>query len=131
MKVLKFLMSMKTAFYLLLIVGDQNLNAQSYIPNGYFEEYSFLLTGFGQSDLCGHWNNVNGVYNGGFGSPDYFHNLSFSGLSIGDIAAYSGKAQIGIVLYEDGGALPNFREYISNELTSNLMVERKYKGSFF
>lgn len=104
--------------------------SQNLVSNGGFETFSSLPTNYYQSNKAIGWSNVNGVYIGPpFGSPDYFHNSSFTPPYFGPISPNTGNGQMGFYTY--AFSLPNTREYISTQLNTPLIAGQLYQLKFF
>ncbi|MFO7723636.1 MAG: gliding motility-associated C-terminal domain-containing protein [Bacteroidales bacterium] len=117
-------------FLTLPVCNIHNSVAQNLVPNGDFELYSSLPNYYGQCSLAIGWSNVNGHYSLSLhASPDYFHTLGSVPYSLGQIAPFSGKAQMGVCTYLDH--VPDFREYISTQLSSPLIPGIQYSLSFW
>ncbi len=115
--------------YIFFITAFTNIKAQiNLLSNGNFEIYSSLPTNWSQSNLAIGWNNVNGNYSGATASPDYINLLSFSGSGIGAVTPYSGNGQMGLIIYCD--YVNSYREYISSQIDTSMIIGHKYKVSF-
>ena len=111
-------------------------NSQNLVPNGDFENYDALPMDKAEWYHCQDWSNLN-EYRGfayGYGSPDYFHDdgwgivdLPITGFSW--VEAYSGKAIMGFVTKTSNTS--NYREYLSAELTSPLLVGANYRLTYY
>ncbi|MBA3674339.1 MAG: gliding motility-associated C-terminal domain-containing protein [Chitinophagaceae bacterium] len=125
---------MKFKFFKIFIVIFYFLHpyfakTQNLVTNGDFEIYSNLPTRYGQSYLAVGWNNVNGIYVGFTGSPDYFHLLANYGTYFGQITPISGSAQMGFATYLNTDK--DFREYISTKFSSPMVAGQQYQISFY
>jgi gliding motility-associated-like protein len=104
--------------------------SQNLIPNGDFENCWNLPYDFGQCNRATGWNNVNGHYTmAPYGSPDYYRVNGFDNVGLGLIPPYSGSGQMGFVAFDS--IFPNYREYISTKLNTNLIVGQQYQVSFY
>ena len=107
--------------------------SQNLIPNGDFENYTSLPTYVGQWGKCIGWSNANGgVWP--YGSPDYMHTSGINGAQLPNCHAatvdpYSGNAIMGFVSVH--GIVPNWREYLSVQLTDSMIVGETYSISFW
>jgi hypothetical protein len=125
---LKFLISI-----LLLCIQFQG-NAQNMIPNPSFEINSGLPGGTGQTFLCTGWGNVNGGIGSPFGTPDYLHDnggwtVNLPSTVFGLVNAYDGDAIMGVIMFSTSQGT-DFREYITVQLTSPMVVGSTYTISF-
>lgn len=103
--------------------------AQNLVSNPGFETYSALPTGAAQFNLATGWDNCNGG-----GSSDYFHTMGtgivqLPNCFIGTVFPNSGDACMGQAIYYNSPA--NFREYISSQLISPLVIGQTYNVSFY
>ena len=123
----------KTSLIISLSLLTNILFAQvNLVSNGDFEIYSSLPTWVGQCNLAVGWNNVNGDYTEATASPDYFYN-PISGIlaEFGPLNPYSGKGQMGLGIYDSYDLdPPNYREYISTQLSSTMLPGHLYRLSF-
>ena len=106
------------------------------MPNGSFETYTTLPNGYGQWFKCIGWSNLNGYlgFAWPYASPDYLHTLGTGGSGLpnstfGTVIPYSGNAIMGFVGIHGGSS--NFREYVSVQLSSPMVVGAQYDISFY
>jgi len=126
-------MMMKRRFgsFLIALLVVQSASAQNLVPNGGFEMFSVLPNNFGQTNRATGWNNVNGTYvapPSSFASPDFYHTGGSVPNAFGQIAPFSGNAQMGFATFVF--FIPGFREYISTTLVSPLVPGTQYQVSF-
>src|SRR5690349_6689790 len=108
--------------------------AQNLVPNGDFENYTAIPDSMGQIYLATGWNNVVLNYNYSFltpyGSPDYYHTLGTNvPTDLGPMTPASGDGQVGFATFE--GFIPDYREYLSTQLSAPLVPGQQYTLSFF
>lgn len=122
---------MKTLNYLLLsfLFISFLSNSQNLVPNGGFEDYTNLPYNWNESYKATGWSNANSTYSGNAGSPDYLHALGFMPPSTGVIQPNNGLGQMGLITYAPG--LNNYREYISIQLNSSLIIGQEYQLTFY
>lgn len=96
--------------------------SQNLIPNGDFEEYTSLPTGWTQIERATGWINAGGT-------PDYSNELGFN-VNFG-IEPYSGFGQGGLFTYYSVDNSINTREYMTIQLNESLKRGVKYKLSFY
>lgn len=107
---------------------------QNLIVNPSFEDFTILPDDLGQWNRCVGWNNVSGSFDWPCGSPNYLHTMAGSSLIelpatvFGEIEPYDGNAVMGAVVWHN--STENFREYISQELSEELIVDNCYHLSF-
>jgi gliding motility-associated-like protein len=120
----------------LIIIQCQLVYSQNLVSNGGFEENTGLPTVVSDWFLCQGWNSVNNLdltSNGSHGSPDYYH-INGSGSAQlpfgygGYINAHSGNAIMGMIVEHP---LLLWREYISTELVSPLVIGKNYNLTFW
>jgi len=115
-----------TTLLVFLIAGISS--GQNLVSNPGFENYSSLPNGIAQYYLAIGWNNCNGG-----GSPDYFSNLGSGQVQLpncflGNVSPHTGDGCMGGALYYIS---PDFREYISSQLVSPLVVGQTYNVNFY
>jgi hypothetical protein len=112
-------------------VGITGARSQNLLANGDFEIYSALPSGHGQFYLASGWGNVNNNLTFGFpyASPDYHHLQGSVPPGQGSIIPFSGAGQMGFATYSPGS--PDFREYITAQLVSPLIIGQSYQISFY
>ena len=119
-------------FFLSLLFATNAL-AQNIAPNGSFELYTALPTDTAQWNRVLDWDNVSS--DTACQTPDFFHaqaNAS-SGVQLpqtnyGHIIAEDGEAAMGIATYSTSS--PEYREYISAQLTQPMIVGGTYLVRF-
>jgi gliding motility-associated-like protein len=100
------------------------------VQNGGFENNSGFPSSVGQWSLATNWSNANSSS----ASPDYLH-TSGSGIVqlpnsiFGNVNPFQGNAVMGLAMWYSNSS--NFREYISQNLTTPLTVGSSYTFSFF
>ncbi len=108
--------------------------AQNLINNPSFEDYTQLPETVAEYNYCTEWNNVSVLDGVDEATPDYFHTLSVSDFIQlpetiwGYIEPNDGEAIVGMALWL---AAFQFREYISQDLSEELVVGNCYSLSFF
>ena len=109
---------------------------QNIVTNGGFENYSSLPLGGGECYKCVGWSNLNGSTTVAwpYASPEYLHVLGSGGVqlpnsSFGSVTPYSGNAIMGFV--SGRPSMANYREYLSTQLSSPLVVGKTYNVSFW
>ena len=116
------------------------LNAQNLVQNGSFESYSSLPIQVAEWYKCNSWNNVNLNTSPTYtvATPDYYNALSLNLLAAhlpncdrGHVYPHTGDAIMGFITYNSSGVTPNFREYLSNQLASPMVVGQAYTVSFW
>ncbi|MFZ6052605.1 T9SS type B sorting domain-containing protein [Halocola ammonii] len=103
---------------------------ENLVYNGGFEYY------FGLPQNLGDWGNCDGWTNAGSdtSTPDYFHEGGSMAADLPEtpvaiVQPYSGKGIMGFTAAKYSE--PDFREYITNELTTALQQGEQYKMTFF
>lgn len=114
---------------LIFILLSLRSGAQNLVSNPGFETNSGFPSGPGQYSLATGWGNCNGG-----GSSDYFHTMGtgivqLPNCFIGTVSANSGNACMGQAIYYNSPQ--NFREYISSQLISPLVIGQTYNVSFY
>jgi hypothetical protein len=110
--------------------------AQNIVPNYSFETNPGCPTGPCEWQRATSWNNVNMLTGcGSYGTPDYYHTCGagFSHLPNNGyltVNPHTGNAVIGFLTWS-GGLSPNFRELVSTQLTSPMIVGQNYSVSFW
>lgn len=112
------------------------LSAQTNIvPNPSFETTVSCPTGGAGWTSCANWNNVNmNLGAGAWGTPDYFHPCG-TGLTMppatfaGTCTPQSGNAFMALVCYNV--PFPNYREYLSTQLSCSMTPGNTYTVSFW
>lgn len=125
----KFLLSSLFALLLTGLVSAQNL-----VPNPGFESPTSLPDTIGQLLRAEYWSNLNGGNDWPFATPDYFHTNGSGGTKLpntyfGDVSPMEGSGCVGFItsnLFQ-----PNFREYVSVQLTAPLTPGTPYTISFY
>ncbi|HEX2898596.1 MAG TPA: T9SS type A sorting domain-containing protein [Bacteroidia bacterium] len=123
------------AFFLLLGTFAASIG-QNLVPNYSFETNSGCPGGPCEWQRATSWNNVNMLTGcGGYGTPDYFHTCGagFSHLPYNGyltVNPYTGNAVMGFLTWS-GSLSPNFRELVSTQLTSPMVVGQNYSVSFW
>jgi hypothetical protein len=119
-------------FFALLAIGF-HAQAQNLVPNGGFEDYTELPTGLAQWNRVVGWNNITG--DTACQTPDYFHTDadSTSGVQLpntqyGDVELPEGFGAMGLLTYMTSS--PDYREYISAQLTQPMVVGGIYELKF-
>lgn len=112
--------------------------AQNLIPNSSFETHTSIPNGYGQWYVCSNWNSVNNhaFFAWPWASPDYLHasasiasGVQLPSTTFGTIGAHAGSAIMGFVAWLAN--TPDFREYLSVQLTSPMVVGTAYEVSFY
>ena len=110
---------------------------QNLVPNPSFESYNSLPDGYCQWNRCNVWNNVSGVVGcGSNASPDYYHVNAISAVTLPNTSAgtslnpNTGDAIMGFLTWS-GSLYPNFREYLSIQLSQTLVPGNTYEVSFY
>ncbi|MFI5171620.1 MAG: gliding motility-associated C-terminal domain-containing protein [Chitinophagales bacterium] len=110
-----------------------NVSAQNLVPNYSFEDYSSLPTGYGDWWKCENWDNVNGFvgWMWPYASPDYLHDdggfgVDLPSTSFGTLTAHEGDAVMGWA-----SSVAEFREYISAQFISPMIIGATYNVSFY
>lgn len=124
-----FLLSSLFALLLTGLVSAQNL-----VPNPGFESATVLPDTIGQLLRAQNWSNLNGGSDWPFATPDYFHVNGSGGTQLpntyfGDVNPLEGNGCVGFItsnLFQ-----PNFREYVSVELTLPVTPGTPYTISFY
>lgn len=125
---------------LILIASLRFLIAQSnLVVNHSFELSSACPTITGQYHLCNNWFNCNGNIGPGlWGTPDYYntcgtfhptYNPVPPNTAIGVINPQAGNALMGLVVYNT--PYPDYREYLSNQLSCPMQPGETYTVSFW
>lgn len=110
--------------------------AQNIVPNPGFETNSGCPTGPCQWNRATGWNNINGGAGcGSYGTPDYFHTCGggFSHLPNNGFLTlnpHGGNAVMGFLTWS-GSLSPNWREYVSRQLASPMIIGQNYTVSFW
>ncbi|MCX6276455.1 MAG: PKD domain-containing protein, partial [Bacteroidetes bacterium] len=120
---------MNRIILLIFILLSLRSGAQNLVSNPGFETNSGFPSGPGQYSLATGWGNCNGG-----GSSDYFHTMGtgivqLPNCFIGTVFPNSGDACMGQAIYYNSPA--NFREYISSQLISPLVIGQTYNVSFY
>jgi len=128
---------MKKIFTLIIIACFGSLlKAQTnLVSNSGFEQYTTCPNFGAQWNYCTGWNNINlntGV--GLWGTPDYFNTCATSNVCppatfSGTCTTQAGNAMMGLVLYNV--PYPEYREYLSTQLTSPMLPGYTYTLSFW
>ncbi|MFT5580896.1 MAG: gliding motility-associated-like protein [Psychromonas sp.] len=122
-------MKSKTVFLLFSLLSLQICWSQNLVPNGDFETFTTVPTDFGQLNYATGWSNVNGDYSGyPSADPDYFHQPSTYGDSVGQMTPTSGTGQASFMTFTDSAF--NYREYLSIQLASTLTIGQPYRLTF-
>ena len=127
----RMMMELRFRSFLMTLLVVQSAFAQNLVPNAGFEMFSVLPSNFGQTNRATGWNNVNGTYvapPSSFASPDFYHTGGSVPNAFGQIAPFSGNAQMGFATFVF--FIPGFREYISTTLVSPLVPGTQYQVSF-
>jgi hypothetical protein len=105
------------------------------VTNPSFETTLSCPSGGGMWNACAGWNNVNmNPGPGSWATPDYFHPCG-SGQTAppstfsGTCAAQHGSAMMGLVVYNQ--PFPQYREYLSSQLTCTMQPGKTYTVSFW
>ncbi|MEO8086665.1 MAG: T9SS type A sorting domain-containing protein [Bacteroidota bacterium] len=115
--------------FLILVILSCRLQAQNLVSNPGFETNTGFPNGVGQYALATGWGNCNGG-----GSSDYFHTMG-SGIVqlpncfIGSVLPNTGDACMGYAMYYYSP--PDFREYISTQLISPMVIGQTYNVNFY
>ena len=110
--------------------------AQNIVQNPSFETYSSCPTGPCLWNRAANWTNINGLSGCGvYGTPDYFHTCGsgFSHLPNNGFLTlnpHTGNAVMGFLTWS-GSLSPNWREYVSQQLASPMVVGQNYAVSFW
>ena len=119
--------------FLLLLLFATNALAQNIVPNGSFELHTALPTNTAQWNRVLDWDNVSN--DTACQTPDFFHAQAdaTSGVQLpqtnyGHITAEDGNAAMGIATYSTSS--PEYREYISAQLTQPMIVGATYLVRF-
>jgi gliding motility-associated-like protein len=112
------------------------MNAQNIVPNYSFEDHTGLPMGYGEWNHAVGWDNVNNYigFMYPYASPDYLHDDGGFGVNLpattfANVNAHDGDAIFGFVAYI--GYEPDFREYLSAELTEPMIPGASYTVSFW
>lgn len=120
---------------LFLLLFTLTVSSQNLVPNPGFEGNTGFPSNLGQWALVNNWNNVNlGPPSWPFASPDYFHTNGTGGYALpvntfGTVNANNGDAVMGFIPWI--GGTPDFREYLSCQLTQQLQPGNEYEVSFY
>ncbi len=118
-----------------MLLSIFKLDSQNLLPNGDFENYISLPTSIGDWHKCSNWTNVNGVIGSSpYGTPDYLHTQGATGVGLPNnifatVMPFSGNAIMGFVTYSPYEW--DFREYLSSQLLSPMIIGEKYTISFW
>jgi|GEM_PF-1686113 len=127
---------LKYVVYLaVLLINFKGISQVNLISNPGFESYNACPNFGAEINYCNNWNNVNlmyGVYT--VGTPDYFNTCSTVNCQppntfAGQCNPHSGNAMIATVMYDVPA--PNYREYVSTQLTCPMSVGTTYTVSFW
>jgi hypothetical protein len=107
---------------------------QNLVPNPGFESPTALPDTIGQLSRAEFWSNLNGGSDWPYATPDYLHVNGTGGTKLpntyfGDVNALEGNGCIGLITFNM--FQPNFREYISIQLTQALVPGIPYTISFY
>ena len=111
-------------------------HSQNLVNNPGFETNSGCPTGPCQWNRATGWNNINGGAGcGSYGTPDYFHTCGggFSHLPYNGYLTcnpHGGNAVMGFLTWS-GSLSSNWREYVSQQLLSPMMIGQNYTVSFW
>ena len=131
MNYLSFILTMVGLCLLLPYSFSQNL-----VQNGDLESYTTLPTGTGQWSRCVGWHSLNNSASWPYTSPDYLHTQAVGAVGLpntlfGSVAPHGGDAVMGLVTWADNSGNSGFREYMSNHLSSPLIIGESYTVSFW
>lgn len=127
----------RTILFFIVLIQFHQLYSQNLVSNGGFEENTGLPVAGGQWYYCEGWNSVNNldlISSSGHASPDYYHNNSTSGaFSLpfgygGKVNAHTDNAIMGLIVEHP---YYSWREYISTNLNSPMVVGKEYQFSFW
>jgi gliding motility-associated-like protein len=115
--------------FVLLLASTLSVGALAQIPNPGFESFNGMPNNVGQFYLADGWTNAGSLTS----TPDYYHYFGSLGGDIPEtpvaiVNSWEGNAVMGFVAC--GVAHTNFREYISTELATPLVVGTQYLVSF-
>lgn len=124
----------KLAVILLLSLACSRVYVQNLVPNGGFEQNTGLPSTIGQWNLANGWSNVNGGGLWPYASPDYLHvngsgAVQMPNTTFGTANPHTGNATMGIAVWVI--SVPDFREYISIQLSAPLVTGNSYLVSFY
>ena len=126
---------MELRFAIIFILLANFMLAQNIVPNPSFETTVSCPNGGAGWISCANWNNVNmNVGAGMWGTPDYFHPCG-TGLTMppatfaGTCTAQSGNAFMALVCYNV--PYPDYREYLSTQLSCSMTPGNTYTVSFW
>jgi gliding motility-associated-like protein len=110
------------------------MSAQNLVPNYNFEENTGLPMTSGEWYKANNWDNVNGLFDFPYASPDYLHNFGGAGVnlpatSFANVYAHEGEAIFGFAAYHT--LVSEFREYLSAELIEPMIPGLSYTVSFY
>lgn len=119
----------KITFFTLLTLQWIFVIAQNHVTNGGFETNTGFPSGAAQYYLATGWNNCSGS-----GSPDYAHTNGTGSATLpnnyfGIVSPHSGNAVMGVILWHSTAT--SFREYISQPLSTPLVIGNTYSISFY
>jgi gliding motility-associated-like protein len=105
--------------------------AQNIVPNGDFEIYTSLPNNTAQFYKCVGWGNANSPST----TPDYYHTSGLFGSHLPNsawtnISPHSGNAIMGFLTYSTTSTSSNFREYITVQLSTPMIIGHTYSVSF-
>jgi hypothetical protein len=122
--------------FALVIIGLYSVHAQNLVGNYSFETNSGCPGGPCEWQRATGWNNLNMLTGcGAYGTPDYFHTCGggFSHLPYNGyltVNPHTGNAVMGFLTWS-GSLSPNFREMVSRQLSSPMVVGQTYTVSFW
>jgi gliding motility-associated-like protein len=125
--------------FLKLLLFNDCTSQVNLVSNSSFENNTSCPTFMLQWDKCIGWTNCNGNTGSGFwGTPDYYHSCGTPSPPYNSVPPntgngfcnpHSGSAMMGLVCYNP--PYPNYREYISTQLSCSMTSGNTYTVSFW
>ncbi len=125
----------KTGILAIFLLTTQLGSSQNIVINGDFENHSSLPVMFSEWYKCNNWTNANNcpTPSSPCPTPDYFHTLGGGDVRLPNslfatVTPFSGDAIMGFATSVD--FVPEYREYISAQLSTPMLVGKQYQVSF-